>query len=135
MRPTRPRFSDPKLIKRAAERNVQTTFAQLKRWWVQKYKLPSSHDLFQNQSMPELLLEWYEDLYDEKLDLETSLQEGMGDDADTMRRLAEIQKTLGDDNIVTTGDPLVDHWEAELRAGRTPDLDMTLEDLHGRTQN
>lgn len=98
---------------------------------MQKYKLPTSHDLFQKQAVPELMLEWYEDLYEEKYDLETSLRENEGDMTTLNARLKQIEAVLDEHGGVFTGDELIDHWEAELAAGRVPDLDMMPEDLNG----
>ena len=83
------------------------------------------------------MLEWYEDLYDEKEGLVAQLAAGaVGAEASVIsQRLNAIQDALGvtDSKRVITGDPLIDYWEAEIRAGRTPDLDMQLEDIpHGR---
>jgi hypothetical protein len=78
------------------------------------------------------MLEWYEDLYAEKEELEYSLQEGAGQDLSrVMQRLESIQDVLKIKNAqrVVTGDRLVDYWESEIRAGREPDLDMQLEDI------
>ena len=44
-----------------------------------------------------------------------------------LEHLNAINKALGLDFVVQ--DPLWDYWEAELAAGRMPDLDMTVEDL------
>lgn len=98
-----------------------------------KYRLPTNHDLFQTQSVPELMLEWYEDLYEEMDDIEAAIKDEAIVDAAELgrlqRRLETLQKALGMDVRIVTGDPLVDYWEAEIAAGRVPDLDMTLEDL------
>ena len=78
------------------------------------------------------MLEWYEDLYEEKLDLERLLDEGLTGEAlsETVRRLENIHRVLElADEHVKTGDPLVDYWESEIAAGRTPDLDMKVEDI------
>lgn len=81
------------------------------------------------------MLEWYEDLYDEKDALEAQLEEGL-DTGQVYSRLAEIDKILeGDDAVSTTGDPLIDYWEAQIARGEVPDLDMTVEDLRARTKH
>lgn len=102
---------------------------QLQRWWREKYKLPTTHDLFQTQSVPELLLEWYEDLYVEYDELTDLVGEMDGNLGPAMRRLEQIQGALGLSDGVLTGDPLVDYWEAQIRRGEVPDLDMKLEDV------
>ena len=75
-------------------------------------------------------------MYDEKLDLEAQIKEGLGNDAAAATaRLADIQKILGETDALGTGDPLIDYWEEQMARGETPDLDMTLEDLRGRKKN
>ena len=69
--------------------------ARLKRWWVGKYHLPASHDLFQCQTVAELLQEQLEDLYEEVADLERQLDAGAGRAAPAMqsRFLSRISRT------------------------------------------
>jgi len=110
----------------------------LRRWWIGKYRLPPSHELFQGQSIEELTLEWYSDLFDELEGLTTLLQTSPNGLSEVGHaRLAATQEALGipDDERIVTGDPLIDYWEAEMRAGREPDLDMTVEDLRERKKN
>lgn len=45
------------------------------------------------------------------------------------RRLGVVQEILREEHRVVTGDPLIDFWEKEIAAGRTPDLDMAVEDI------
>ena len=75
----------------------------LKRWWTNKYKLPSNHELFTSQTKFELLVEYQLDIF-EKNPLEVHRQ------AD-----GEIQFT-------NTGDSLIDKWEQDLADGIMPDL-------------
>lgn len=96
----------------------------MRRWWVQKYKLPPQHALFQNQSLAELLQEMYEDMYAEKEELEARLAEGglTGDlRQDALSQLSRLSRALGEED--ETRDDLVDEWERALAEGRTPDLD------------
>ena len=85
----------------------------LRRWWVKKYKLPWTHELAQSATYSELLIEYYEDWFEESP--------------------SEARKALtGEDGeyyFETTGDPLIDKWEDEVRRGLIPDLE---EGLHPR---
>lgn len=77
----------------------------LRRWWVKKYKLPWTHSLAQEATYAELLVEFYEDYFEEKPE--------------------EARKALakgGEFYFESTGDPMIDKWERELAAGVTPDL-------------
>jgi hypothetical protein len=75
----------------------------LRRWWTRKYSRPWTSKEFSQHNIFELLLEYYEDMY-EKDNLEAYKDE--------------------DGNVVfdETGDPLIDKWEAELAKGLQPDL-------------
>lgn len=93
-----------------------------------KYKLPPTHDLFQKQSMAELNLEWFEDLFSEKASTELRME-----DADPKerihleKRLGEICKILGEDT--GTGDLLTDYWDEQIARGEKPDLELTVDDV------
>lgn len=105
-------------------------FHRLKRWWMRKYKLPASHDLFQTQTVAELLLEQYGDLLEEKAELESRLEaDPSGRESGLVReRLLAIERAFGD--VAEAGrDDLVEFWEAEIAAGRAPDLEMGPSDL------
>lgn len=93
----------------------------MRRWWCHKYKRPPNDPLYLELSEPELLSEWYEDLYAEKLDLEALLEEGDGDYQSVVKRLGAIYKALEED-ATAISDPLIDRWEAQLANGETPDL-------------
>lgn len=74
----------------------------LSRWWVNKYKLPSNHNLFESSTVFDLLIEFWEDQYYQN-PIETSRNEK-----------GEIQ-------FVDTGDDLIDKWEKEFAEGKIPD--------------
>lgn len=119
----RPPFSDFEAVKQRAKANVQSGLGRLRRWWMRKYKLPASHDLFLSQTVAELHLEQLEDLYEEREGLERELEAGGGDMSAVraaQERLEQINRALGEQ----AGDDLIDLWEAELAAGRVPNLDM-----------
>lgn len=84
----------------------------LRRWWADKYKKPSTHRLFQEAVLFDLLVEYYEDLYDD----------------DSVAALDAIRGEDGEVVFEETGDPLLDKWERELAAGLTPDLEEGFSD-------
>lgn len=73
----------------------------LSRWWEEKFKLPSNHDLFQECSIYELTTKFWEDHY-------------LNDP------LSVYRNEKGEVQFVKTGDPLIDKWEQELADGKTP---------------
>jgi len=85
--------------------------------------LPPNHDLFENQSVAELNLEFYEELMTRRQEILDEL-----DDEDTrsdeagrlLKALNSINKALGLEEVVQ--DDLIAEWERELDAGRIPDL-------------
>ena len=78
----------------------------LRRWWTQKYTLPWTHDSFQSSTEFDLLVEFYEDVFEK--DPAAMFEAGKGEDGEIM---------FGD-----TGDPMIDKWEAEFAKGLVPDL-------------
>lgn len=78
----------------------------LRRWWTDKYKLPSTHEAFQNATIEDLLVEYYEDYFD----------------ANPSEARKEQSDEDGEFYFTNTGDPYVDKWERELAAGIVPDL-------------
>lgn len=93
--------------KETAARNLRDPDLEtvLRRWWVKKYKLPWTHRLAQEATYPDLLVEFYEDLYEER-------------PQDARKALSKN----GEFFFEGTGDPFIDKWEKELAAGLTPDL-------------
>lgn len=72
-------------------------------WWVRKYKLPSNHELFQERTMFDLLVEFYIDKYQEK-------------------PIESYRNSKGEIQFTDTGDELVDKWEQQIADGEEPDL-------------
>lgn len=126
----RRRFSDEANVRALAEHQAKTGLTRLRRWWSTKYKLPPSHTLFTSQALPEVLLEYFEDLYVLKAELEAAL-DAAGDEKEARSindRLKLVCKALGV-GAGSSQDDLVDHWEAEIEAGRVPNLDLMPGDL------
>jgi hypothetical protein len=86
-----------------------TLETSLRRWWVKKYRLPWTHECAQDSTIEELLVEYYEDFFEEHPN--------------------EARKELtvnGEFIFSDTGDPLLDKWERELSEGLSPDLEEGL---------
>jgi hypothetical protein len=100
--------------------------AQLRRWWVQKYKLPATHELFLGQPLAVLNLEMLEDLWLRERELEQKVEDSDGPESvEAERQLAEVHKALGIGLETAKGsgiDPLIDKWESEIAEGKDPDL-------------
>jgi len=73
-----------------------------------------------------LLQERYEDLYAEKEELLARFEDDNEDANALMLRINAISEALDDGDSVTD-DPLIDKWEADLAAGRMPDLSEGLD--------
>ena len=73
------------------------------KWWVRKYKLPSNHELFTSQTLFDLLVEYYEDIFEAH-----PLEKYRQDDGQIM--------------LSDTGDALIDEWERQLAAGQEPNI-------------
>ena len=72
---------------------------------MKKYKLPWTHEAVQQLTLYDVLVEFYEDHFEEHPN--------------------EARKAVADDGeffFENTGDPLLDKWEHELSQGLTPDL-------------
>ena len=73
-------------------------------WWTKKYQRSHRSPEFQEYTIFELVTEFFEDYYSEN-----------------KSEMYELS-----DAFVSLGDPFIDKWEREVRAGITPDL---MEDL------
>jgi hypothetical protein len=75
----------------------------LRRWWEKKYKIPSTHDLFESKCLEDHLVEFYVDHFE--------------------TNPSEIHRTEeGEYRLSQTGDPYFDKWEEELEKDIDPDL-------------
>lgn len=80
------------------------------------------------------MIEWYEDLYQEKSTLLAQLEYNSGSGSEHVeKRLTTICEILGEE--ATFGDPLVAYWDEQAARGEVPDLDMTLDDLRRLKEN
>lgn len=118
-------FSDATALRADAKRRLDTGEGRLERWWTRKYKRPPNHPLFLSRSIASLMREFYEDLWDERADLERLLETPDSDQGAIRARLAVVCEALGEK--ASASDTLIEEWERELAAGRVPDLDMTPE--------
>lgn len=97
---------------KTAAKNIRkpTTQTSLRRWWVEKYKLPWTHESAQNSTLDELLVEYYEDLFE--------------------KNPSAARKALSDSSgeffFEDDEDPLIQKWENELKRGLIPDLEEGL---------
>ena len=117
------RFTDTLRIKKLAKDNMDTGYTRLRRWWSNKYNLPGNHDLFEKQTITDIMTEWYEDLWARKEELEKQLENGsipFDDRGETMRTLTTINAELGEQEA--DKDDLIDKWEKEIAEGKDPDL-------------
>jgi hypothetical protein len=121
--PTRPGFADTSKLRSLAKHNLDFGLVRLKNWWIRKYQLPPTHELFQGQSVAELELEFYEDMWAKKEMIEKELDEDTqgADRGELYRQLNSVHKALGLET--ESEDPLIDEWERDLAEGRIPDLE------------
>ncbi|NJL53733.1 hypothetical protein HC928_00410 [bacterium] len=75
----------------------------LARWWSKKYRLPWNHDLFQDRTVFDLMVEFYLDKIEEK-------------------PLEAYRNDKGEIQFTDTGDALVDRWEQQIAEGGVPNL-------------
>jgi len=66
------------------------------------------------------MVEMYEDLYGRRAELMAAIEQGTPT-AEAVQALNAINAALGEQ--VYVADPLADRWDADLAAGRVPDLD------------
>lgn len=78
-------------------------------WWTKKYNLPSNHDLFQERTLFDLMVEFQLDFF-ENNPLEARRNED-----------GHIQFT-------NTGDDLIDKWEEQVARGETPSMSQDMFD-------
>jgi hypothetical protein len=94
-----------------------------KKWWRKKYG--QSPKPFHEYSLAELIREMYVDLYWQREECMTELEQRDGDKTDLYRRLALLDDALDDDTEPKrlSSDPLLDKWDRELAEGKEIDLE------------
>lgn len=104
----------------------------LEQWFAAKYKLPSSHPLYQGRALVEHLEEFMRDKMDERDLLQEQLQNPVLEALDRtklMEQITAIDQFLGAKDKTGSGDPLADFWEAQMEAGEDPDFDLTMDEF------
>ena len=89
----------------------------IRRWWCKKYNLPPTDDRLLKYTPEELLLEFYEDAYERKPNIQLP-----GD---------EELDAIEEPEIAATGDPLVDEIEKRLARGEDVEDLLDLMDPDG----
>ena len=118
----RPPFTDVTRLRTEAEMAIESGNATVRRWWTNKYKLPSNHSLFLDRPEAVHMREMTEDLISRRNELEAELDEGTaGDSKRALETLNAIKKALGEEDH--DYDPIVEQWEKDMDEGRVPDLD------------
>jgi hypothetical protein len=113
-------------LRAQAKRNLRTNDYRIRKWWVEKYKRPANDALFMGRSWPEWQVEMFEDMLAQRELLADRVARGEVASKDGMEVLEGLNKILGDSRVV---DPLIDKWERELDAGKTPNLDDEVSDV------
>lgn len=75
----------------------------MQRWWTRKYSLPWNHDLFQERTLFDLMVEYNLDFF-----AENPLEVHRNED--------------GHIQFKNTGDDLIDKWEEQIARGETPNM-------------
>ena len=120
------RFSDGKFLCWRAKNPENSTFEQVKRWWIKKYGLPSTHPAFLNTNLSEMQLEMLQDLLSRRRELREALDEKGANVDSIMKQINSINEVFNDK--VEYIDPLIDKWDRELAEGKIPNLDEQWEE-------
>lgn len=117
------RFSDTRRLQKLAEKNLERGHARLRRWWSRKYNRPPNDPMFEDQAEAELQLEMFEDLLLQRERIIEKLRTHLDprERLDLKERLQEIDEVF-DYKVELGEDELIDEWEKDIEAGRTPDL-------------
>jgi hypothetical protein len=128
----RKRFGSVSQLKQRAKSSHLSGELLLKRWFVNKYKLPPSHELFTGQSEAELMQEFYEDLWVRRDEIHAQI-----DGADDLKYRSALYEQLNGINRAL-GEPeehydeFFEQLERDFNEGRTPDFAALKEQTHGR---
>lgn len=114
-------FGSMERLKSQARKNVETGDYILRKWWVDKYKIPTNSPLFQSRSWAEWQIEMFEDMFTRRDELKEKLEDGELDSKVAMPILNSLNKALDGEEFVL--DEKVDEWEKELAEGKIPNLE------------
>jgi len=90
------------LLNNIAKRNLKRDF--LRRWWCKKYNLPPTDERFLRYTLPELIIEFYEDVIEEKGDANENEIQQFVEQMDMAKRYTEdgtVYYETGDEFIDT----------------------------------
>lgn len=107
-------------LRAQARRNLQTNDYRIRKWWVDKYKRPTTDARYLSRSWPEWQVEMFEDMLAQRESILERVSAGEVDAKEGATIIDALNKLLGDERTV---DPLVDKWERELASGKVPNLD------------
>lgn len=105
-------------LRQEAKHRLHTNF--VRRWWCKKYNLPSTDPRFQDYTPEDLLIEFYEDMYERKPNLQLP-----GDEEAALATEPVFEET---------GDPLIDEIEKRLAKGENVDDLLDIMDPETRKQ-
>lgn len=94
----------------------------LRRWWSKKYGLPATHEAFTSQPSAAVMLEWFEDLWEEHATF-AATQKVRHLEKLEFERWERVCAILALAPPGRTGDPVIDAFERALAEGRPIDLD------------
>lgn len=111
-----------------AKSNIESGKTRWIHWWCKKYNLPPNHELLQSRTLPDLELEFLEEILLERADLVDQLSKisELSTRSQLSSKLAKLNKILEDAPDEESDDPLIDKWEKELDEGKIPDLNEGL---------
>lgn len=123
---------DEQRILKKAKQDFDSGQDTLARWFVGKYKLPTNHDLFQNRTQADMMLEMFSDLLHDRSSLraQISLIDASGlqpvvktkEKVALFARLNALNDALGEPK--ESEDALIDSFEAALERGEDVDLSV-----------
>lgn len=127
-------FAGEEAAKKRAKLSLETNAGMLRRWFVRKYGLPTTHEAYTAQSDGEWLEELYADLYAEQKQVLYNLEHLSASGAAPKEQEAERRKLTADLQRIATAlgeaapgvvcDPVLDDIEARMARGET-DIDLS----------
>ena len=129
-------FQDVAAIRARAKSSLKTQTGMVQRWFVNKYKLPVTHETYGARSEPEWLEEMYVDLYVEQEQAMFNLKEldqtqmaAKAQEAERRRLTAELQRlaqVLDEAPPTIITDTVLDDMDAAVARGDQVDLNSLL---------